>query len=434
MRYSFILAILGLSLFIAGCSETEKSSSGGDNTNAAENQSEDVTIKWAHPWGEEYFQETIADKVNDQFPHITVEFMEGDVGNPESLENQMVAGNIPDIVSLISISHLSALDDLGLAYNMDDVIEEANFELERLEPSVVEYTRNQDPNMEGGLYAIPENRPTWVLHYNKDVFDILGVNYPEDGMTWEEVYELAIDLTREVGGVQYRGLDLDLPHDAFTQFSVNTVDPETNEVEIANNEAVRRYLEYIQNVVSIPGNYPSEEPSSLLHNWGTLMEEGNIAMAPAKTNGPWMTGMPNVDIVTYPVWEGYEGLNPVPDGRAWAITEPSKHKKEALEVIEYLLSDEVQMERSRQGGESILADPKIHEDFAVDNPDLQGKHLESLFINEYAVGPAKKAKYADDVLWEAPLEFVDSGKDINEFLRILQEEAEANVQTQMGSE
>lgn len=431
MKKWFMLLVAMLTMVVLAACNDDKEEEG--TTGGEVDLDKEVTIKWAHQWGEDHFWDGIGKDLKEKFPNVTIEVQNAGTDHPEDLEKLIAAKKSPDIVTMGLVTHANFLDELGLAYNMDDLIAESDFDLDRLEPSIVQYARNQDPNKENGLYIIPNSRPTWALHYNKDVFDTLGVEYPTDGMTWEEVLDLAKELTREVGGVQYRGLDLDVPYDAYTQFSQNSVDPDTNEVLIAESEAYRRHLEFVGDVVAIPGNYPTSEPESLLHNWGSLFTEGNIAMVADKTNGGWLE-RDNIDIAAYPVWEGYEGLNPVPNAGGYAITEPSEHKEIALEIITYLLSDEYQMENSKKGGASVLVNPEIQEAFGSENEKLAGKNTQALFFNDYATGPEKKARYGDGVLWTAPVEFVKSGKDINEFLRILQEQAEENVRSQMESE
>ena len=431
-----LVAMLTLSVLVACGSDTNepgKDNEKGSGDKAEVDKDAEVTIRWAHQWGADHFWDGIGKDLKEKFPKVTIEVQQAGTDHSEDLEKLIAAKKSPDIVTMGLVTHTNFLEDLGLAYKMDDLIEESGFDLERLEPSIVQYARNQDPNKENGLYILPNARPTWALHYNKDVFDTLGVAYPEDGLTWEEVLELAKELTREVGGVQYRGMDLDVPYDAYTQFSQNSIDPDTNEVLIAESEAYRRHLEYVGDVVAIPGNYPASDPASALHNWGELFGEGNVAMAPVATNFGWLE-RDNVDIATYPVWEGYEGLNPVPNAGAYAITEPSEHKEIAMDIITYLLSDEYQMEKSKEGQASILVNPEIREAFGTENEHLANKNTVALFKNEYATGPEKKARYGDGVLWTAPVEFIESGKDINEFLRILQEKAEENVRSQMESE
>ncbi len=72
--------------------------------------------------------------------------------------------------------------------------------------------------------------------------------------------------------------------------------------------------------------------------------------------------------------------------------------------------------------------------FYANNAELSGKNLNALFKLTPATGPEKSAQYGDGVISTAPTEYVNSGKDINEFLRILQEQAEENVRRQMEQE
>lgn len=445
------LLFVALSTFVVACGDdnagsnennsnnnndhVENVNNNDENENNEEEPKEDITIKWAHQWGEDHFWEEIGDVVADEFPHIEFEVLEAGLDHPEELEEMIAAQEIPDVVSMGMVTHLNFLNNLGLAYKHDELIEKTGFDLDRLEPSIVEYARGRDfIEEEDGLYMIPNGRPTWSLHYDRDVFDTLGVNYPEDGMTWEEVLELARELTREVGGTQYRGLDLDVWYDAFTQFNEATIDPDTDEPLIDKLESVRRFIEYAGEVVSIPGNYPSEEPGEYMGHWGAKLGDGNIAMYPFATNWPHLEENENWDIASYPVWEGYDPVNPVPNSGAWAITEPSEHKEEVLAVIEYLLSDEVQMEKSRDGQASVLVNPDVHAVFGDNNPAFADLNTDSLFVHEYATGPERTSKYGDGVMWSASENFVNSNQDINDYLRELQEIAEENVRQQKASE
>lgn len=435
------LSIL-LLLLLAACS----SSTGGqeedgekgseENTNAeanVEGSDEEITLIWAYQGNEEQYREDVGRFIEEKFPHISVEVYDAGTDHPETLEELIAKGKTPDIVTMGAITHTSHLKRFELDYDMSELIGETGFGLDRYEPSFVEFARNQDPDQEGRLVVLPITRPSYSLHYNKDVFDILGVEYPTDGMTWEEVTELAKELTREVNGTQYRGLDLDTPYDAYTQFSQESIDPETNEVLITESEAYKRYLGLIGEVTSIPGNYPTEKPGDLLHNWGEEFGKGNVAMTPIGTNFGWLE-QAHIDIVTYPAWEGYEGIAPQPRGRGHAITRASEHKKEALKILDYLLSEEVQTIKSKEGTASPLQNPEIHSVFLEDKPEYKDKNLESLFLHSYAVGPSKKSLYGDGVITTAGIEYVNSGKDLNEFLRVLQDQVEKNVRSQIESE
>lgn len=439
-----LVSVLTL-LFIAACgtdntdtsTDTDTDTDAGQETNDGTDEPEEreeITIRWAHQWGQDHFDEGIGKDLGEVFPHITIEVQEAGTDHPTTLQEVIAAGEYPDIVTLGLATHVPFLENLGLAYNHNDLIEETGFDLDRLEPTIVEYARNQDPTGDReGLYVIPNSRPTWSLHYNKNVFDQFGVDYPHDGITWEETVELAKEVTGEMNGIQYRGLDLDVPYDEFTQFSTTLVDPDTDEPNVMDNEYFRRFLEMVEEVINIPGNYPEEDPTSLLHNWGSLFGEENIAMAPAATHFGWL-GMDSVDIVTFPVWEGFEGLQPVANAGAYAITEPSEHKEEVMEIIEYLLSDEYQIEVSKSGTPSILVSEEVNSVLGQDKEEFEGKNLDSLFLHEYATGAERTSDYGIPGLWTAPADYINSGQDINEFLRQYHEQGAEYIRETKAAE
>src|SRR5699024_12294781 len=99
--------------------------------------------------------------------------------------------------------------DMNLLLDLNPLIEFNDFELDRLEPSILEYL--EEMSHDGELNGLPYIRPEYALVYNKDIFDLFGVSYPEDNMTWDEVIDLAQEVTGERNGVQYRGLHAALP-------------------------------------------------------------------------------------------------------------------------------------------------------------------------------------------------------------------------------
>src|SRR5690606_36937033 len=85
-----------------------------------------------------------------------------------------------------------------MLYDITDELKAINFDMSRLEdyaPILGTY--------DGKLVSLPLSIQVSVLFYNKDIFDRFAVDYPRDGMTWEEVKDLAKDLTKFDEGVQY---------------------------------------------------------------------------------------------------------------------------------------------------------------------------------------------------------------------------------------
>src|SRR5690625_7699374 len=78
--------------------------------------------------------------------------------------------------------------EIDLLLDLNPLIEQFNFDVNRLEPGVMKYLGEM--SNEGELNGLPLIRPEYALVYNPDIFVAFGVPYPEDNMTWDEVIEL----------------------------------------------------------------------------------------------------------------------------------------------------------------------------------------------------------------------------------------------------
>ncbi|CAH8718304.1 extracellular solute-binding protein [Paenibacillus melissococcoides] len=107
-------------------------------------------------------------------------------------------------------------------------------ELDMLEPL--------DPDGAGLLYGMPIEGTQRALYYNKAILDKFGVDYPRDGMTWDEILDLAKQVTAERDGVKYKGLSFGHYSIPLTQFGVNGTDPETGEVLFTKEPAFQQFF------------------------------------------------------------------------------------------------------------------------------------------------------------------------------------------------
>ncbi len=177
--------------FFSGCiSDTESDSSD------VEGDFEPVTLK-IHFGQDEAFIDGFIKPAEEKFPHITFEHVEGDY------EEIISAQNLPDILWFWNKGGLANAGEYELTYDMTKLIEDYNFDISRFDPNHLAEWKSVSG---GELWALPVMTSRFALMYNKDVFDLFGVNYPEDGMNWEEVIELAEKVTGERNGIEYQGL------------------------------------------------------------------------------------------------------------------------------------------------------------------------------------------------------------------------------------
>jgi multiple sugar transport system substrate-binding protein len=271
-RYRMLLFIVLSMIFVLGaCSSNDAggdASPNGDavenNGDAVENENEDegaeeeqgadtgelepVTIKVLHgPW-EEIGEKEWIKPLEEAYPHITIEVVPmGDGG----MEELISAQNIPDIRWHYGSPGQQMAEEFELGYDMSELIDQFNFDLSRYnEQHLAEWQAWTD----GEIWTLPFARDHHALHYNKDIFDLFGVPYPEDGMTWHEVVELASQVTGERDGVHYQGLYLPQTVAPIAGMVPNLVDPETHEPIWTEDDTVREYFSLYKQNYSIPGN------------------------------------------------------------------------------------------------------------------------------------------------------------------------------------
>src|SRR5690625_289769 len=146
--------------------------------------SEEITLTICY--GDE---ELIKDPVEEAFPNITIELIDI-VQDIEDLEEQFAQGIIPDIIHGNDFPKFPKYEEAELVYDMTDLIEKFQFDLDRFDQNFLDIIRSYSPNNDE-LWGLPYIQGKATLHYNKNIFDLFGVDYPKDGMTMNEVLDLA---------------------------------------------------------------------------------------------------------------------------------------------------------------------------------------------------------------------------------------------------
>jgi ABC-type glycerol-3-phosphate transport system substrate-binding protein len=111
--------------------------------------------------------------------------------NVQKVILQCSSGVGPDIFDVYNPGELQAYVEAGVAWDLTDRAAEAGFDAlgPNLWPGMRENVRYL-----GRQYSYPCNSGVNILIYNKNVFDHLGIAYPEGLMTWEEFIDLGIQV------------------------------------------------------------------------------------------------------------------------------------------------------------------------------------------------------------------------------------------------
>lgn len=432
----FVVCGIVILLLLSACSETNDTepaptvnSEAAQQTETPETPSaapEPVTLKIAYQksWqAEGEFEAYFIEPVRKRYPHITIE--EIDTTNSKTtLEKLMIDGIIPDIVQSAN-TVMFMFTDTGMANNMEPLIKKHNFDVSKLNPVAVETvkTASGDDN----LIGLPWTMMSHATYYNKDLFDRFGVSYPDDGMTWEEMRTLAVKLTRTVDGVQYRGLVPDTPNFLASTFGQGYWNMKTNKATI-NTDTWKRVFELGKSIHDIPGNeYFKGAPSRR----DRLIVERTLAMYPTQNILPVFENVTdlNWDIVQFPSFKDLPNTGYEADTWILNVTKQSKHQDAAFQVIATVLSEEVQLEMTRNARDPVYVSPVIKQEFGKNMPYLQGKNLQAIFKTQSATAlPSSALNSAGrTAIFAAYDKVMMEGLDVNTALRQADEQMNLKI-------
>lgn len=379
---------------------------------------------------EEKFNEQYGNKIRERFPKYTIKYiMQVD---SKTLPNLVATGTPVDIVITSDAFTPIFITPNDLQYDLTPLIKKNNTDLTKFEPSTIDIQRAM---ADGGIWGLPIGNNSASLMYNRDIFDRFGVPYPKDGMTWDQVYELAKTLTRKDGGVQYKGLVMSFQHLLYlNQYSAEFVDLKTNKVKMAD-EDFKKAVQNLARFFQIPGNELPNNKYALASQTDAFGKNKNAAMYASLSGAPKNEpGAINWGVVQLPTYSDKPGVGPQSYPRYAFVTKMSKDKDAAYKVAEYLASEDYQtwMVQTSQGF-SALKDPKINAKFGNGDPWLQGRNIEAFLPKKFAA-PALKSKYqtqADKESYSA-LEAILSGTDINTALREAADRLEKSIAADQG--
>jgi multiple sugar transport system substrate-binding protein len=276
------------------------------------------------------------------------------------------------------------------------------------------------------MYAMPLSLGFPIMYYNKDIFDKFAVPYPKDGMSWEDVIELAKRVTRQSDGIQYMGFD----GGGFARLSLSMLQEKYDakrEKALLTTPGWVRVLDYYKQWRSIPGN-------NVTGNMNLFAKEKRLAMF-ATFNGAlsqledlYRQGDPlNWDMVTQPTFKEQPYVVDTPL-QILMMAATSKHPDDVFRVMEVVTSKENQLHMSQNARPPVLKDIEVQNVFGQNYGSLKGKNVAAPFkykhmpINVAANYDAIVNKHINNAAAQ-----VLKGVDINTALREAEEAANKEI-------
>lgn len=418
--------VLG-TILLAGCSKSGKQPEAPIEPSNTIN-TEPVTIKIWRPTASLWDDLYVA-PMKKKFPHITLEQIKDEPGS--RLPELIAAGNIPDIIQH-GPGFIYDIIDSGLHYDMTPLIKSYKFDLGNINPVALETLKGYTEGNE--VYGLPITLNNGALYYNKDIFNKFAVPFPKDGMTWNEVLELAKRIEGKNDGQTYRGLMIQLhSHIAYNSLSLPFVDRK-KDMAMVHTDQWQSLFNLMKSIHNI-GAWKMEDLGNKEIQY--FLKDKTVAMV-SITNilGLMKDAMSeglDWDMVSMPTFPQAPNTGFTFNGPVHFITSTSKHKEQAFAVVSHFLSDEVQMLRSKAGEPTVLTNPDVQAAYGTNLPHLKGKNVTAILPKKIAPVSPSISKYDAIAASEMVARLKDvivNDKDVNTALREADENINKKIQEQ----
>ncbi|MFC5471480.1 ABC transporter substrate-binding protein [Cohnella suwonensis] len=165
-------------------------------------RSEHVTLKVLGDGDEKSFYSAYGNDFNDEYPNIEFEFVSFQDINPDRTIEKFIETEKPDIV-IAQRYNYPVLAESGLLAELDPFVKRDGYDLSTISPPVIDLLRATDS---GSLYGLAPFFNNSVLYYNAALFRQYKVEPPRNGMSWEQLLQLAKRFPADSG---ISGLSLD---------------------------------------------------------------------------------------------------------------------------------------------------------------------------------------------------------------------------------
>ena len=306
----FVLILICLILISTGCRQKQD-----DNL---------VFATWGSKTEVQILKELLSDFEKEN-PDIKVEFLHIPQNYFQKLHLMFASNLAPDVIFInnlnIPVYEKYLLDLNDIVKNKEDYY-----------PQVLDTMTYEDR-----LLAIPRDVSTLVVFYNKDLFDKNNLSYPNENWNITEFLDTAKKLTNNgIYGISFEENSLFyLPYMRAFGGGILSLTGE----QIMNSENSQKGIQYYSDLRN-KYNIAPKKYQSASETMAQMFINGRLAM---HLSGRWLVPKYREDIkfdwdiVNFPNIN--EKSSVTLDSSGYAITKSSKHKEDAVKLVEFLSSD-----------------------------------------------------------------------------------------------
>ena len=267
------------------------------------------------------------------------------------LEAAATSGQMPDIFWMHT-NELRKYADNGMLADCSDIVDTSKFS---------EVSLSNASGSDGTLYAVPKDKDTVGLVYNKEMFDAAGVSYPDESWTWDDLTDASqkiYDATGKYGYMAYGDDQLGYWNFVYQNggYILNEDKTQAGFTQPATAEAMKFYIGLQQYDWCPDQNYFAETApgTAFFSEKGAMFFEGDWNILAELQNYPEMQGKWDVAVLPKaPNPVSGDGRATISNGLSYATAANNKNLDTVKDVLKFFGSEEGQ----RIQGESGAAIP-----------------------------------------------------------------------------
>lgn len=316
--------------------ESQGDTEEADNTEGGDS-AEEVTINF-YAWSdEEGIFTKLAEAYKADHPNVTInlQFTPSDDYNTKLMTAFGGGGEI-DCFAVSSPPTLAQFQAKGSVMALDDLIAENGTDTSGFSGTLDSIA------IDGSTYALPYKTSSWVVFYNKDIFDEAGVEYPSGEWTWEEYYELAGKLTsgegtdKIYGSLNFQPTSMWWRVPANSKGSTNPLNEDElhdwmEAAEFCKSLSDAGYQPLYEDMASEAG---ADYTGNFLQGKYAMFYTGDWGIEMLNTAIANGDGDVNYDIAPLPHWEGEEAATPGAPGLLM-VANNAKNPEVAYDFISF---------------------------------------------------------------------------------------------------
>lgn len=388
--FQFItLIMIGILIFIvAGCADAESSSEDGKVTLT-------ITDRWFAD--NDDFKDELFEEFEEEHPDIKIERDEIVDGEDykKAIQAAVNGENLPDLFATIPELPTYKLEELGVLHEMNDVIEESDYDKEDFEEGM--WTEG-GTTINDDIYALPiytNKKDSILMFYNKEILEEAGLSEDDVPESWDELMDVSEQIQDETeASSTFLNVNNYVIGDIVQQMG-SAITPEidadeerqTGEVKYGSDGVIES-AEFIEKLIDEGYDDPSDKTREINEGPG-VFAGGKVAFY---FDGPWTVTTLNKEgfdqdkygVAQIPTKDGkelYNGYSGASLKSGYHISKDTEHYEEAKEFLKFFVNKGYELEVEHQ--ESF---PPIQEIFdEADKPDdIKTKAIEMQTENHIA--------------------------------------------------